>query len=86
MVWQFQWPEYIPAKLVIFGSPKGAVTNSNLDMVTLVLQELVFPHIIRDPACLTPTSGSDNPPTVYWAFSDAATINPAVADLLSIRS
>ena len=74
------------ADLVSFDNPKGTITNSDLELASLVVQEVVLPQIIKCLAWCTPTSCSNNNPTVAWAFRDSATINPAGADILSIRS
>ena len=85
-VWRIQWPEDVTDDLVNFDNPKRAITNSDLEVANLVLQESVFPHIRRDPAYPTPTSGSDNTPTAAWAFREADTTKPILANLRSIRS
>ena len=85
-VCRFQWPEYITAEIITFDNSKVAITNSDIEVAALVLQELVFHRIIRAPAWRNPTSGRNNTPTVDWAFKVSATINPVLANLLSIRS
>ena len=42
--------------------------------------------ITKAPAWRTPTLDNDNTPTVSWDFKEADTINPVVADPLSIQS
>ena len=58
----------------------------DLELAALVLQEAVFRSTSTSPAWETPTSVSDNTPTVAWNFREAATINPVVVDLISIHS
>ena len=36
-VWWFQWPEGVTSDLVSFNNPKGAITNSDLELAALVL-------------------------------------------------
>ena len=74
------------AELVSFENLKGCITNSDLKLEALVFQESIFLGITKAPAWRTPTLGSDNTPTFYWAFNESATINPVVADLLRIWS
>ena len=38
-VGRIQWPKDITAKLVCFDNPKGTITNSDLDLSALVLQQ-----------------------------------------------
>ena len=85
-VWRFEWPEDIRSDLVSWDNPNGRITNSDLELAALVLQEAVFPLVCRDWAWHAPITGSDNTPTVSWTFKESATINPVVADLLRIRS
>ena len=74
------------ADLISLDNPKGRITNSDLELEALVIQEVTFPLIYIDPAWQAPSSGSDNTPTVAWTFKETSTINPVVADLLRIRS
>ena len=85
-VWRLQWPNDIVEDLVSFKNPSGRITNSDLELAALVLQEATFPSISDQPAWRSPTSGSDNTPTVSWTFKEASIVNPVVADLLRIRS
>ena len=74
------------AELVRFEDPKGAITNLDLELAALVLQESGFPGISKALAWRTPTSGSDNTPNVAWSFKEFVTINPIIDDLTIIRS
>ena len=64
----------------------GALTNSNLELVTLVLHEATLLNVCHDATMATPHSGSDNTPTVSWNTREASTINLVVAYLLRIRA
>ena len=80
------WPEDIRTDLFSFNYPQGHITNSDLELATLVLQEATFPFICPSPAWRALLTGSDNTPTVAWSFWESSTINPVVADLLRIRA
>ena len=84
--WRVQWPSDITQDLVRFTNPEDTITNLDLELAALVFNEAVFGYISPPPACLTPTPGSNSTPTVAWTFHEASTINPVVANLLSIRS
>ena len=85
-VWRLQWPKDITDDLVSLTNPGGRITNSDLELVALVLQEATFHLVSLAPAWRAPSTGSDNTPTVSWTFKEASTINPVVANLLRIRS
>ena len=85
-VWRVEWPPDVVTDLVNCDKSKGRITNSNLELAAIVVQEATSPLIYTDPAWLAPSSGSDNTPMVAWTFKEASTINPVVADLLCIRS
>ena len=85
-VWRVEWPPDVVTDLVNCDKSKGRITNSNLELAAIVVQEATSPLIYTDPAWLAPSSGSDNTPMVAWTFKEASTINPVMADLLCIRS
>ena len=80
-----KWPNSIIWQLVRFTNPGGTITNSDLELATLVLQEAFFSSIIVSLAWQKPTLGSGNTPKSSWTFRKASTINPVVDELLSIR-
>ena len=84
--WRVQWPSDITQDLVRFTNPEDTITNLDLELAALVFKEAVFGSISTPLACRTPTPGSNNTPIVVWTFHEASTINPVVANLLSIRS
>ena len=49
-VWRLQWPHDIMDDLVSFANPKGRITNSDLELAALVLQESLFPLSPSQPA------------------------------------
>ena len=85
-VWWLQWPEDIVADLVTWKTPTGGITNSDLELVVLMLQESCFPLACSRHAWPAPSTVSDNTPTVSWRFREASTVNPVVADLLRVRA
>ena len=67
-VWRVQWPSDITNDVVSDANPNGRLTNSDLELAAVVLQEAVL------EACLGPSIagtqaaiGSDNTPTVAWS-------------------
>ena len=80
-----KWPVNIVRQLVRFTNPGGTITNSDLELATLVLQEAFFSSISVSLAWQKPTLGSGNTPKSSWTFRKASTINPVVDELLSIR-
>ena len=85
-VCRLPWPEDIRTDLVSFDNPQGRITNSDLELSALVLQEATFSFVCTSPSWRAPFTGSDNTPTVAWYFRESSTINPVVAELLRIRS
>ena len=69
-VWRLPWPEDIKSDLVSFDNQQGRITNSDLELAALVLQEATFPFICPSPAWRAPFTGIDNTPTVAWSFRD----------------
>ena len=73
-------------ELFSFKKSKGNITNSDLELTALVIQESVLPAIIKAPVWWTPTSGSYNTSTIAWTFKEDSTINPIIYELLRIFS
>ena len=53
-VWRLPWLEYIQQDLVSFDNLQGRITNSDLELAALVLQEATFPFICPSPAWRAP--------------------------------
>ena len=83
-VWRLPWPDDIQTDLVSFDNLQGRITNSDLELAALVLQESTLPFICPSPAWRAPFTGSDNTPTVAWSFQESLTINLVVAYLFRI--
>jgi len=67
-VWQVQWPSDITNDVVSDANPNGRLTNSDLELAAVVLQEAILearlgPSIAGTQAAI----GSDNTPTVAWS-------------------
>ena len=84
--WQVKWTADIIQEMVSCTNTEVTITNLDLELVVLVFQEAIFSSTITPPTWQTPTSVSDNSPTVTWTFQEASTINTVVDDLISIRS
>ena len=63
-VWRLPCSEDIRADLVSFNNPQGRITNANLKLAALVLQEVTFLFVCTSPDWRAPFAGSDNIPTV----------------------
>ena len=63
----------------------GSITNYDLELAALVLQDASFTSVRSNPAWRAPFTGIDNTPTVTWMFWESSTVNPVVADLLRLR-
>ena len=64
LVWQLPWPPEIVANLVSATTPQGTITNSDLELATLVLQGATLLEAVPKASMTAPHSGSDNTPTV----------------------
>ena len=72
-IWRLKWPADIIAALVSFTNPNSSITNSDLELAALVLQEATFPLLCDDSQWRAPATGSDNTPTVSWSFKEPST-------------
>ena len=52
------------ADLVSSNSHQGRITNSNLELVALLLQEATFPFVVTNSIWCVPFTGSNNTPTI----------------------
>ena len=86
LVWQLSWPPDIVASLASSINPQGTITNSDIELVALVLQDSTLLEAVPKARMVAPRSGSDNIPTVSWSMCEASMINPVVAYLLRIRA
>ena len=86
LVWRNPWPPNIIASLVSSTNPQGMITNSNLKLAALNLQEATLLEAVPKACMAAPRSGSDNTPTVSWSTCEASMINLVVEDILCIRA
>ena len=68
--------------LVSETNPGGDITNSNLDIASLILHEDALLSSITKAVISAPHYVLDNTPIVSCSTREASTINPVVADLL----
>jgi hypothetical protein len=68
IVWRVQWPRDITRKVVSFDNPSGTITNSDLEMAGVLLQETVLEAHLGPEAMrgIQTAIGSDNSPAVAW--------------------
>jgi hypothetical protein len=67
IVWRIQWPKDITGALVSDSNPHGTITNSDLEMAGVLLQEAVLEAELG--SCMVGKHfviGSDNSPAVAW--------------------
>ena len=84
--WQHPCPPDIIESLVSSTNPQGKITNSNLDLAALVLQEATLLKAVPKAHMRALRPGSDNTHTVSWSTCEASMINLVVSDLLRIRA
>jgi hypothetical protein len=67
LVWRVQWPTDITNEVVLLSNPTGRLTNSDLEMAGVLLQETVLEARLGHEMRSTHTAiGSDNSPAVAW--------------------
>ena len=62
-VWRDPWPADVTLGLVSQTNPHGAITNSDLYLAALVIQEATLLEEVPKACMAAPRSGSDNTPT-----------------------
>jgi len=83
IVWHVQFPDTIQCQVVSHINPRGTITNSDLEMVGLLLQWIVLEQF-TDLTHAHVTCWCDNTPTVAWATKLLATKATNAARLLRI--
>ena len=86
LVWRLPCPPDIFASLVSSTNPQGTITNCDLELAALILQEATLLKAVPKASMAAPRSGLDNNLTVSWSTHEASIINPVVADLLHIHA
>ena len=78
MMWHHDWTPNITYASVLDTNPWGTLTNSYLDLTTLVLREVNLLEDFPEASMESPPSGLDNTPTVSWSTWEVSTTNPVV--------
>jgi hypothetical protein len=66
MVFRSQWPPDITANMISEATPKGTITNSDLELAGLILLWLMMEHVCSPLAEKSIALFSNNSPTVSW--------------------
>jgi hypothetical protein len=66
VVWRLEWPDDIRQQVVLFDNPSGTITNSDLEMVGMVLHYLVLEHLVALKHVYIAVWCDSNTPTVSW--------------------
>ena len=74
------------ADLVSSDNLQGRITNSDIELSELVLQEATFPSVITNLTWGAPFTGNNKTITVAWTFQEASTVKTVVADLIRLLS
>jgi len=80
-LWRAPVPEYISQHLVSFHNPNGLLTNSDLELMALLVTTILAANSIDTPHPHI-LIASDNTPTVAWATKGSTTSIKAPAFLL----
>ena len=83
IVWRYQWPEEVRARLVTQQNPTGDITNSDLEMAAEVLGWLVLEACVPLKWAHVGVC-SDNMPTVAWATRWASKSSQVANRLLPV--
>ena len=86
LVWRHPWPPDITSTLISDRNPDRTLTNSNLELSSLVLYKINLLDVCPEAKMAAPCSRLDNTPTVSWSTWETSTTNPVVADLRRIRA
>jgi hypothetical protein len=80
IVWRVQWPKDITDAVVSFTNPNGRITNSDLEMAGVVLQEAALEaHLGTDLTHVQMAIGCDNSPAVAWTTRMATRSHSPIA-------
>jgi len=83
IVWRVEFPPEIQKQLVSQDNPRGTISNSDLEMLGLILQWLVLENFV-ELAHTHVACWCDNTPTVAWASKLLSTKAVKAAQLLRI--
>ena len=76
LVCRLPWPPDSVATLVSLINPQGKITNSDLELAALNLQEATLIKTVPKASMAAPRSGSGNTPAVSWSMHENSMINP----------
>ena len=68
LVWCHPWPPDIITNLVLATNPERQLTNSNLNLIALILHEETILAEVPAACMAAPRSGLDNTPTILWSM------------------
>lgn len=85
VVWQYQLPADITARLITHQNPHGTITNSDLELLATVVHKDVLAHAfdIRERTIAT---GTDNTPALAWQGKGSTSTTGPVAYLLRAQA
>ena len=86
MVWSYPWLPDIIAYLFPSKNIEGNITNTDLELVALVLHKSTLMAAFSTARISAPCSGLDKTPTVLWGTREASDINLVVTYLPHIRA
>ena len=83
-VFRLQWPPDITANVISDANPKGAITNSDLELAGLVILWLMMEHVCGPLAEKRVALFSDNSPTVSWVHRMACRSSLVAEQLIRV--
>jgi hypothetical protein len=82
--WQHQWPSTISHHLLSDTNPSGNLTNSNLELATLIIGHSVQLHNTMPRDYAITCIATNNTPTQAWVYNGSTTSTQAPAFLLNL--
>ena len=71
LVWRHLWPPNIIKALILDRNPEGTLTNSDLELATLVLNEATLMDTCPEATIDAPRLGLDKTLAVSWSTREA---------------
>jgi len=84
IAWRVQFPKEISKNVISASNPKGAISNSDLEMMGMLLVAWLILKTLVDLRHTHVWLGCDNTPSVAWASCLLATKAPVAARILRI--
>jgi hypothetical protein len=85
IVWQYELPADITARLVTHKNPNGTITNSDLELLATIVHKDVLAHAF-DIRERTVATGTDNTPALAWQGKGSTSTTGPVAYLLRLQA